>query len=216
MGTPVRAARGAAQPVRRRVGSARFVDELGRHDEVGHPPYVAPFYRGVDAPALAVLRDPGPKADAAKGSCLLCVENDDVTSVRQLMFLAEAGIDPRDVMPWNAYPWYINAKPDRAQLKAGTEPLRRVIEVMRELRVVLLLGTDAQAAWRLMERQHGELIAGRRIMAYGTYHPSRGALRSNLPTAEERADEAQRREGHIREAIGAAARLIHDGGDRSP
>jgi hypothetical protein len=39
----------------------RFIDELGEHDQAGHPPYVAPMYRGIEAPALAILRDPGPR-----------------------------------------------------------------------------------------------------------------------------------------------------------
>jgi len=48
------------------------------------------------------------------------------------------------VVPWNAYPWYINAKPTVVQLAAGVEPLRGIIELMPRLRVVLLLGTDAK------------------------------------------------------------------------
>jgi hypothetical protein len=116
----------------------RLVDELGTHTDAGAPPYVAPMYRGVDAPAVAILRDPGPKAGGARGSGFLSVENDDQTAERQCAFLAEAGIDPADVVPWNVYPWYINATPTRTQLVAGVEPLRRLIELMPDLRVVLL------------------------------------------------------------------------------
>ena len=38
-----------------------FVDELGTHDVAGHPPYIAPMYRGIRARVLAVFRDPGPE-----------------------------------------------------------------------------------------------------------------------------------------------------------
>ncbi len=36
----------------------RFVDELGMRDDAGHPPYIAPMYRGIEAPVLSLLRDP--------------------------------------------------------------------------------------------------------------------------------------------------------------
>ncbi len=44
-----------------------LVDELGTHDEAGHPPYIAPMNRGIHARVLAVLRDPGPKAGGVNG-----------------------------------------------------------------------------------------------------------------------------------------------------
>ena len=39
----------------------RFIDDLGARDAAGHPPYIPPMYRGVDALALSISRDPGPK-----------------------------------------------------------------------------------------------------------------------------------------------------------
>jgi len=149
------------------------------------------MYHGVDAPMLAILRDPGPKAGGAQGSGFLSVENDDQTAERQCGFFVEAGIDPADVVPWNAYPWYINDAPSRAQLGEGVEPLRRLIELMPGLKVVLLAGKDAQAAWEVFGHSHGVLIRSRGIEALFTYHPSRQALQH--PDPAERA----RREDHI-------------------
>jgi hypothetical protein len=40
------------------------------------------MYRGVDAPALSISRDPGPKAGGDKGSGFLSVENDDPSAER--------------------------------------------------------------------------------------------------------------------------------------
>jgi hypothetical protein len=41
------------QMARRYTGTVapinRFIDELGAKDEAGHPPYIPPMYRGVDA-----------------------------------------------------------------------------------------------------------------------------------------------------------------------
>jgi hypothetical protein len=90
----------------------------------------------------------------------------------------------------------------QAQLAQGVEPLRRLIALMPDLRVVLLAGKDAQAAWDLFCRSHGVLVQLRGIKALGTYHPSRQALQH--PDSVERA----RREDHIRTTLRRAAELI--------
>lgn len=72
----------------------RFVDKLGTRDEGGHPPYIRPLYRGVDALALSISRDPGPRAGgSSRSSGLVSVENDDQTAERMGQFLAGVGID---------------------------------------------------------------------------------------------------------------------------
>lgn len=185
-----------------------LVDELGTRDEAGHPPYVAPMYKGVCARALAILRDPGPKAGGENGSGFLSVENDDQSAQRQDEFFRGAGIDPAEVVPWNAYPWYINSKPTREQLQQGTEPLRRLIALLPHLRVVILEGIDAKAAWDLFVARHGTWVRSREIEAVSTYHPSRQALQHPDPA------ERDRREEHIRSTLRRAARVIdeHDSG----
>jgi hypothetical protein len=81
-----------------------LVEELGSRDDGGSPPWIAPMYFGRESRVLCVLRDPGKRADAAAGSGFLCVENTDETSRRQKRMMLEAGIDPREMLPWNAYP----------------------------------------------------------------------------------------------------------------
>lgn len=174
----------------------RLIDELGERDDAGHPPYIAAMYWGNEAPVLSLLRDPGPMAGGPKGSGFLCVENDDPSAERLWHFLAEAGIDPRDVVPWNAYPWYINAKPTRAQLAAGVDPLMRIIELMPRLQTVLLLGKDAQQAWPLLMAKHGEAIQQRGIAVFSTFHPSRQALQHRDPQV--RADREEAISGTLR------------------
>lgn len=56
----------------------------------------------------------------------------------------EAHLPVGELLPWNAYPWYINRKPTTAELDAAAEPLRRLIGLLPRLRVVLLHGGDAQ------------------------------------------------------------------------
>ena len=83
----------------------------------------SPIYRGSspcprDLAAIRIQAFDGP------------IENDDQTAERQSEFFREAGINPADVVPWNAYPWYINAAPTKAQLAQGTEPLRQLIALL--------------------------------------------------------------------------------------
>jgi uracil-DNA glycosylase len=111
-------------------------------------------------------------------------------------------VDPADVLPWNAYPWYINTKPTTAQLAAGIEPLRRVIELMPQLRVILLLGKDAQRGWRLFTDKHPKLTSSRGVTALSTYHPSRRALQHRDHV------ERTRREDDIRATLQHAAMIM--------
>jgi hypothetical protein len=99
----------------------RFIDELGAKDAAGHPPYIPPMCGGVDALALSISRDPGPRAGGIRGSGFLSVENDDPGAERMGQF------------------------PDGA----GAGPLRDLIGLMPRLRVVLTHGTAAGKGWKL-------------------------------------------------------------------
>lgn len=182
----------------------RVIDDLGSHDTAGPPPYIAPMYRGVAARGLVILRDPGPKAGGDMGSGFLSVENDDPTAERELNFMTEAGIDPAEFIPWNAYPWFINAGPSTVQLRAGTEPLRRVIDLLPDLRVVLLQGGHARKAWQYFMREHGDMVAARGIDVLATYHPGRQALWHQDPAVRVAREQA------IRDTFAQAAALLRD------
>jgi len=151
-----------------------LVDEL-REEGRGWVPYVAPLYGGVDAKMLSVLRDPGPMTNAAeRGSGFLCLENDDAAAERFATLLHEAGIAPDQMNPWNAYPWYINRKPNATELSAGLDPLRRLLRLLPQLRVVMLNGGDAQALWKKLQQRHPELASRYEVLP--TYHTSRQAF----------------------------------------
>jgi len=107
------------------------------------------------------------------------------TAERQCGFFVDAGIDPADLLPWNAYHWYLNAPPTSGQFGAGVEPLRRLIELMPGLRGVLLLGKDAQARWPLFLARHCGTVQRRGIETLAIYHPGRQALQH---TATRRSD----------------------------
>ncbi len=180
----------------------QFVDKLGAGNEHDHPPYIPPICGGIDALALGVSRDPGPMAGGINGSGFLSIENDDPSAERMGRFLREAGIDYGRVVPWNAYPWFINGNPTAGQLGAGVEPLRDLIGLIPRLRVVILHGTAAAKGWKLFLREHHDLVKRRGIVWLATYHTSRQALQT--PDRVER----ELREASIRNAFALAASVM--------
>jgi hypothetical protein len=159
-----------------------FTDDLVEHGGRGWMPYLAPMYGGVAARVLSIFRDPGPKAHEQGGSGFLCVENDDPSAERYATLLEEAGLPVRELLPWNAYPWYINRKPTTAELDAAAEPLRRLIGLLPRLRVVLLHGGDAQQGWRRFARRYPDVANRRDLAVIKTYHTSRQAFWHPDPT----------------------------------
>lgn len=124
-----------------------YVDEL-REVGRGWAPYVAPLHGGVEARVLSILRDPGPATQDEFGSGFICVENDDGSAELQAVLLEAAGIPAFELLPWNAYPWYINRAPKTAELDAGVATILHLLDLARDLTVVLLQGSDAGHAWR--------------------------------------------------------------------
>ncbi|UCZ59690.1 MULTISPECIES: uracil-DNA glycosylase [Mycolicibacterium] len=159
----------------------RLVDEL--RTEADWMPYVAPIYGGVHARVLAILRDPGPKTQDGTGSGMLCVENDDPSAERYHDLLVGAGIAVDDLVAWNAYPWYINSKPDKAQLERALPVLHRLIRVCPRLEVVMVHGGDAHRAWRMFRERYPQDVRGLRVVE--TYHTSRQALRHEDPAVRQ-------------------------------
>lgn len=176
-----------------------LVDELSDKDGRGWLPHVAPFHGGVNARVLSLLRDPGPKTQTKSGSGFLCTENDDQTAERHTALFDSLGVSQLEFLPWNAYPWYINRAPSTTELRAGTEPLLRLIALLPKLQVVLLQGGDATKAWTLLERAQPSLVADRQLEVIETIHPSRQALRHIDPHIRE-ARERRRTEAYTRVA----------------
>jgi hypothetical protein len=181
-----------------------LVDELNEPGGRGRVPYLAPAYGGVAARLLCVLRDPGPKTNAAQGgSGFLSPENDDATARRFAALLDGAGIPVSQILAWNAYPWYINRKPTAADLDAGVEPLRQLIGLLPRLRVVMLHGRSAQDGWRRLARRHPDLAG--RLEVIPTFHTSSQAL---IGTPEIRAA----RLAALAQAFTRAARALQEPG----
>ena len=177
----------------------RLVDELCQK---GWVPYVAPMYGGVNARLLSVLRDPGPKTQASGGSGFLCMENDDATAETICKLFSDSGIKACDIVPWNAYPWYINRVPKAAELDAGVEPLKRIIALLPSLQVVMLHGRSAQNGWKRLVRRYPNLIAQKGLHVIETYHTSNKAFWHRDHAVREA------RKEHLRQSFFEAARCL--------
>lgn len=161
-----------------------FVDSIRDRDGRGWAPYVPPHHGGVDARVISILRDPGPATRLGTGSGFISVENDDPTAERMARLFDRFGIPSRVVLPWNAYPWYINAAPNTAQSKAGALVLLELLELTPEIDVVLLQGRDAEKAWRRAVALEPRLE--RRFSVHATIHPGRQALFHPDPAERQR------------------------------
>jgi hypothetical protein len=128
----------------------KLVDEL-RVDAGRWVPHVAPMHGGVEARVLLLGGWPGPARVTAGRpyDALLSVEDDQPGAARLGALLRGAGIEVTDTTPWNTSPWYADQPPGTRELRAGQEPLRRVLELTEHLQVLVLLGDAAERGWRM-------------------------------------------------------------------
>ncbi|MFV3116704.1 hypothetical protein [Gordonia amicalis] len=125
----------------------QFVREL-RAKQGRFVPFVSPNYGGVNARLLALNKTPGALTDPANGgSGFLDFDNRDQGAVRHSRYLREAGIEFSDVLSWNAIPWVDANFEEGDDYFRGAQAFVRVIEMMPELRVIMLHGSQAKAMW---------------------------------------------------------------------
>jgi hypothetical protein len=168
-----------------------LVDRLRDPQGRGWVPYVAPVHGGVDAWILSILRDPGPATQDGVGSGFLCIENADPTAEQQCVAFADAGLTAADVVPWNAYPWYVNRKLSAAERQSGVAPLVQLLALLPRVSVVLLQGGDAADTWRRLNRDQPTALLDRDLEVIATFHPGRQALWVRDPAERERRRQAR-------------------------
>lgn len=150
-------------------------------------PGADPDWGGVRARVLVLLRDPGTMTDGKAGSGLVSPDNDDPTAERLHGLIAETGLRSRDVLLWNAVPWLRPGNAGQrlsvAEMDAGNRWLAELLALLQRLRVVLVLGRDAQEA--LARRSASQLDGYVRIDA-----PHPGQLSQNRPVLRAALDAA--------------------------
>lgn len=130
----------------------RLVDRL-RGGTRGWMPHVDPGYGGVNAEILFLFQDPGPGTDdrLGAGSGFLSAENDDPSAELLSECMEAAGLEPGQVITWNAYPWALpkgrNA-PTAADLEIGAHTFTKLLDLLPRIKLIIAAGRAAQDGWK--------------------------------------------------------------------
>lgn len=117
-------------------------------------PWFDPADGGVNASILWLLEAPGPKATTERGgSGIISCNNHDGTAKNTYELREQAGVDRRSVVHWNVIPFYLGTDSkirawDRGDVLTAGPLLRELLALLARVRVVILGGSAAQAAWR--------------------------------------------------------------------
>jgi uracil-DNA glycosylase len=126
------------------------------HDAPGGVPRFDPLDGGTDARVLLLQEAPGPRA---VGTGFVSFDNPDQTAANARHACESAGLSRRDVVRWNAVPWYIGNE-QRTKIRAASgsdlkraEPwLEELLKLLPRLEVVVLMGKKAQQHAPTIER----------------------------------------------------------------
>jgi len=148
---------------------ADFVAQL--RQEVGAEaaiPDFDPWDGGIDAEILFLLEAPG--ANAVK-SGFISRNNNDQSAKNFHEISAEAGIPRTRTITWNIVPWYIGSgtkiRPaNGGDIASGSSSLSRFLDLLPLLRVVVLVGRNAQRGEKLIRSLRPE------IRIVNSFHPS--------------------------------------------
>lgn len=118
----------------------------------GQVPYVDPDLGGINARMLVLLDNPSTKAEAGTGSGLLSLDNNDRTARNVREAYARHGVRNSGVVHWNAVPFPVagakNGGSTPAERQRAARWTREVVELLRSVQIVLLLGAAARDGWK--------------------------------------------------------------------
>lgn len=161
----------------------------------GLAPDADPLDGGTRARLLILLETPGPKVFRTG---FVSRDNPNGTAVNLSHALRRAGIPRRDTLIWNVVPFVVhqpgalNRAPRRGEIEAGLAWLQPLIEILPDLRAVVMAGRSAERAAPVLER----LRPGLPLLAMP--HPS-PAYVCTSPTVMQRIDATLGRAGDLLE-----------------
>lgn len=126
-----------------------------RLDEEAIVPWFDPADGGVEATILWLLEAPGPKATKERGgSGIISCDNDDGTAANAWQSRVDAGVDRKRVVHWNVIPYYLGTKAkirkwDGDDVSAAGPLLAELLDLLPDIRCVVLGGAAARSAWGL-------------------------------------------------------------------
>ena len=132
-------------------------------------PYFDPSDGGTSARVLFLLEAPGPKA---VNSSFISRDNPDPSARNFRFLLNEANLTRENTVLWNTVPWYIGAE-DQSKIRAaqgkdvklGAAHLPQLLNLLPELKAIVLVGRKAQSARKIV-------AALTSIKIFETFHPS--------------------------------------------
>ena len=144
---------------------ARLRQEVGMDAAI---PDFDPWDGGVKAEILFLLEAPGAKAVK---SGFISRNNNDETAKNFHEISSEAGIPRTRTITWNIVPWYIGSgtkirPPAGGDIASGSSSLARFLDLLPHLRVVVLVGLNAQRAEKMVRSLRPE------IHVLKSFHPS--------------------------------------------
>lgn len=117
-------------------------------------PFFDPRGGGTEAKVLFLMQDP---SEVATFTGFISPDNNDPSANNSTLACERAGLEPRDRVHWNIFPWWVNitkggrpVDPTRPpQSYAAAQPLavtllRDLLDLLPELRVIVLLGNQAR------------------------------------------------------------------------
>ncbi|MGW6698251.1 hypothetical protein [Nocardia sp. NPDC055049] len=155
-----------------------YVGELRNRYPERFVPLVSPEFGGVQARLMLLTLSPGRQTrdDVAQGSGFLSADNTDVAAERISAALEFSGIDRRDCVPWNIYPWYVgnfrshSGTEQARMLREGADLLIQVIARLPRLRSIFIFGDLPRQAWGHFAQQYPRTNR----MLHRTHHRSTG------------------------------------------
>ena len=141
-----RTARAALLSQRHVKDLVHLVERMRRAKGQGYEiPDFDPLDGGTEAQVLFLLEAPGPKAVT---SGFVSRNNPDETAKNFFLLNAEASIDRRRTVTWNAVPWYIGSgkkiRPaKRDDVREADEWLIELLGTLHQLRIVVFVGQKA-------------------------------------------------------------------------
>lgn len=121
-------------------------------------PFFDPRGGGVAARVMFLMQDP---SEVATFTGFISPDNNDPSAHNSTVACAAAGLDARDRVHWNIFPWWVNitksgqtVDPPRppqsypAAMPLAARLLGDVLALLPRLQVVVLLGKQAQAGWK--------------------------------------------------------------------
>lgn len=168
-------------------------------ENAGSVPFFAPLNGGTDATILCLAASPDPANRAETGEDVLSSEDDHPAAEALSVLLEESGIDPREVVLSNAYPWYrpegATGRLTGAEMNAGIEPMGKLLRLVPNVRAVILMGKGPEEFWAKLSRKHPQALG--RITAIPSFSPAPLSLSGTTAQREER---VERRSEAMREA----------------